>query len=90
MLATTFVELPISWIFAGIRALFPQSVILKVHLPKINEKENCKVKLSPIKKKLYTVISNQKVFSINYLFENIEMMKHFWILNSKTFKSKNF
>ena len=39
MLATTFVELPISSMLAGMRALFPQSVILKLQRAKINKKQ---------------------------------------------------
>ena len=39
MLATTFVELPISSMLAGMRALLPQSVILKLQRAKINKKQ---------------------------------------------------
>ena len=39
MLATTFWELPISSMLAGMRALLPQSVILKLQRTKINKKQ---------------------------------------------------
>ena len=59
MLATTFWELPISSMLAGMRALFPQSVILKLQRTKINKKTRLLYMFGPKEQAILEITSEK-------------------------------